>query len=87
MPGRRLQGRPRGLAPTGIHASEIRALYETVNRSVLAPDGTELPDIHYLTGEVELSGQFRGKAWKVTLHAPEFIDVVLDRIDFVPPKA
>lgn len=70
-----------------IHALEIRALYETVDRTVaLDEHGQELDqEIWFLTGEIEMTGTDKGKPWEARLHAPALLEIVLDRIAFGYP--
>lgn len=71
-----------------IHALEIRAIYEKVDRTVaLDEDGQELDqEVWYLTGEIEMAGTDQGKPWEAVLHAPAFLEIVLDRIAFGYPE-
>jgi len=68
-----------------IHAQEIRPLYERVDRTVL--EGKDAPDqdVWYLTGEIELKGKHRGKAWEAVLYIQDFIETVLERVSFKGP--
>ena len=70
-----------------IHAVEIRPLYERVDRVVsdALNDGNIGQDIWYLTGEIELQGQHRGNNWNAVLHTQQFIETVLDVIEFGSP--
>jgi hypothetical protein len=72
-----------------IHAVEIRALYEKIDRQVARDeDGKDLDQaVWYLTGEVELSGKEYGKPWEAVLHAQPFIETVPERIAFGYPAA
>jgi hypothetical protein len=65
-----------------IHAQEIRALYERVDRTIVEGDDPPEQDVWYLTGEIELKGTHRGKTWEATLYAQDFIETVLERIAF-----
>lgn len=72
-----------------IHATEIRPLYDRAERSLAIgePEPTEeAEDIWYLTGEVELKGSFKGKAWEATLYAQDFLETILERVHFEPPE-
>ncbi|NOJ91442.1 hypothetical protein HMI51_00555 [Corallococcus coralloides] len=70
-----------------IHAVEIRALYESIDRQFARDEhGKELDQaLWYLTGEVELSGTDRGKPWRAVLFIQPFIEIVLERIAFEYP--
>jgi hypothetical protein len=70
-----------------IHAVEIRAVYERVDRTVAEPNAENPPDqdVWHLTGEIELKGTQRKTAWEATLHTQDFVESVLERIAFKPP--
>jgi hypothetical protein len=70
-----------------IHAAEIRAVYERIDRAPAEPNGADKldQDVWYLTSEVELKGTQHGKAWQATLHTQDFIETVLERIAFRVP--
>ena len=67
-----------------IHASEIRPLYERVDRKI-AGESENLflnQDVWYLTGEIELSGKHGDNKWNANIHVQEFIETILDLIRF-----
>jgi hypothetical protein len=72
-----------------IHAAEVRAIYERVDRQFVQDEhGQELDqDVWYLTGEVELSGTDRGTPWNAVLYVQPFIETVIERIAFGYPAA
>ncbi|MPR06190.1 hypothetical protein [Microvirga tunisiensis] len=71
-----------------IHALEIRAVYERIDRTVaLDEHGQELDqEVWYLTGEIEMVGTDQGKPWEAVVHAPALLEIVLDRIAFGYPE-
>jgi hypothetical protein len=72
-----------------IHAVEIRALYERVERQFDQDEhGQGLDqDVWYLNGEVELSGTERSTPWNAVLYVQPFIETVIERIAFGYPAA
>jgi len=69
-----------------IHAQEVRPLYERADQYVIESENSELgQDIWYLTGEIELSGEFRGKGWGAVVYTQRFLETVLGLIQFGYP--
>lgn len=70
-----------------IHAQEVRPIYERADQYVLISEEAEKEqqDIWYLTGEIELSGEFRGTVWDAVLYTQPFIETVLGLIEFGYP--
>jgi hypothetical protein len=65
-----------------IHAREIRAVYDHVDREVEKDGKIESEKMWHLTGEIELKGTMNKKAWNATLFVQPFLEAVLDRITF-----
>jgi hypothetical protein len=70
-----------------IHATKIRASYEKIERWV--PEGTVAPteeaeDVWFLDGEMELEGSHKGRPWEATLSVKDFVDTILERVNFKP---
>lgn len=70
-----------------IHATEVRPLYERVDRIVTDAfkEGKIHQDIWYLTGEIELSGFYKSKEWNAVLHLQPFVEIILGIIEFGNP--
>jgi hypothetical protein len=58
---------------------------ERVDRTVLEGKNAPDQDVCYLTGEIELKGKHRGKAWEAVLYIQDFIETVLERVSFKGP--
>ena len=61
-----------------IHATDFRPVYDHADRD--SGDGEER--LWYMTGEIEIEGNVRDRAWNATLYVPHFLEIVLDRIAF-----
>jgi hypothetical protein len=69
-----------------IHAQVVRPLYERANQYVFDSDNSDLDqDIWYLTGEIELTGELKGKAWNADFFIQTFLENVLRLIQFGYP--
>lgn len=70
-----------------IHATEVRPLYERVDRIVTdaLKEGKIHQDIWYLTGEIELSGFYKREEWNAVLHLQPFVEIILGIIEFGNP--
>jgi hypothetical protein len=70
-----------------IHAQEVRPLYERAAQYVFTSNNDELDqDVWYLTGEIELSGTFRGKPWDAVLHLQPFLETILGLVRYGAPN-
>jgi len=70
-----------------IHAQEVRPIYERATQYVIESDNENLgQDVWYMTGEIELSGKFRGKKWEAVLHLQPYLETVLGLIKYGLPK-
>jgi hypothetical protein len=70
-----------------IHAQEVRPLYERATRYVIESDNEELgQDVWYLTGEIELVGDFRRKTWEAVLHLQPYLETVLGLVKYGLPQ-
>lgn len=69
----------RGACNKIIHATDFRPVYDHLDRENKA--GVE-ERFWYMTGEIEIEGSAHGRTWNVLLFVPQFLETVLDRIDF-----
>lgn len=65
-----------------IHAVDFRPVYERAERQEVDESYSR---VWYMTGEVEIGGMRGAHQWAVLLFVPPFLEMVLDRIAFVPP--
>jgi hypothetical protein len=84
-----------------IHALDVRPLYDHVDpvawpslvgaaagkATPAQSDAAQEETLWYLTGEVELKGKLGGKSWDATLYCQNFIEIILDRINFGYPES
>lgn len=64
-----------------IHATDFRPVYEQVDRE--APN-QEPQRVWHLDGQIELEGMLGKKQWQATLFVENFLETVLDRLEFEP---
>lgn len=70
-----------------IHAQEVRPLYERATQYAFASNNDELgQDLWCLTGEIELSGTFKGKQWEAVLHLQPFLETILGLVKYGTPS-
>jgi hypothetical protein len=72
----------RGACNKVIHAREIRAVYDKVEREREKDGETETKTVWYLDGDIELTGTLKGQPWEATLYVRPFLETALERIAF-----
>jgi hypothetical protein len=66
-----------------IHATDFRPVYERVDRELA--DGT-IQHVWHLDGQIEIEGTLGGKHWEAVLYVENFLEIVLNRLEFEPPR-
>jgi hypothetical protein len=66
-----------------IHATDFRPVYEHVEREL---PGQDPQLVWHLDGQIELEGTLGKKQWQATLFVENFLETVLDRLEFEPPE-
>jgi hypothetical protein len=65
-----------------IHATDFRPVYEWAERD-FGDDRTE--KVWHLDGQIEIKGMHGNKEWEAVLFIEQFLEIVLDRLDFELP--
>lgn len=65
-----------------IHATNFRPVYDFVESDL--GDGSTRRAWH-LDGQIEIEGSQGNKSWEAVLYVNNFLEIVLDRIEFEPP--
>ena len=66
-----------------IHATDFRPVYEHVEREIQGPEPLQ---VWHLDGQIELTGTQGKKDWEAVLFVQNFLEIVLDRLEFEPPE-
>lgn len=65
-----------------IHATDFRPVYERVDREIA---GKVPQRVWHLDGHIELAGALGKKEWRATLFVENFLETVLERLEFILP--
>jgi len=67
-----------------IHAIDFRPVYDHVDRPVAGGGDAQ---VWHLDGQIELAGVQSKKDWEAVLNVQEFLEIVVDRLEFEPPES
>jgi hypothetical protein len=66
-----------------IHATDFRPVYEHADREI---QGGESQRVWHLDGQIELEGTLGKKVWQAVIFVEQFLEIVLDRLEFDAPE-